>query len=514
MLATRRDTPTLYVPKRAAKSAVIETASNPVLLAEAKQRMFADIHSHNSLGPLNSYANAWQTFHDAAFNTNLEPNSPEWTDMIPLTIDKIFTVASLFKVGQYKSYCNYLQAVKEIHLRDHEWSTRLAKAAKDSIRSVSRGLGPAKQAAAFDLNKVFTLPDTVEPLVLHGPILAINMTIIGSFFILREIEISLALARSVTVDYTTQRICWNLPASKTDPKGLGKTRSWGCTCNGFLNTPCPFHAAAKRMECLHELFAIDGELPADLPFCPQIDGSVVDKENVVRTFEHIAKLLGLAIRSPDDQRLWGGHSLRVTGAQHLAELGVELVVIALLARWASAIVLRYAAEAPLLNITDTYKQKMQAFKLQSFITQVRQEMQEERDTMKRLHIDYVEAIKQEMELSKPQETPRSTQEKTDSERCIPSTATHPTHVINDETNVIHKAWICEISAQPITWSTRCGWKFGCSIHTPLFGMPTSYPWRNICKKCLPDERSSYQDEQLGNDSPSSASSSSSSGSDD
>ena len=144
MLATRRDTPTLYVPKRAAKSAVIETASNPVLLAEAKQRMFADIHSHNSLGPLNSYANTWRTFHNAAYNTNLEPGSPDWTDMIPLTIDMIVTVAALFKIGQYKSYCNYPQAVVEIQLRDHELPAHLAKAAKDSIESVSRGLGTRK----------------------------------------------------------------------------------------------------------------------------------------------------------------------------------------------------------------------------------------------------------------------------------------------------------------------------------------------------------------------------------
>ena len=47
-------------------------------------------------------------------------------------------------------------------------------------------------------------------------------------------------------------------------------------------------------------------------------------------------------------------------------LGVELVVIALLARWASSVVLRYAAEAPLAQLTDTYKQKLQAFKFKAF----------------------------------------------------------------------------------------------------------------------------------------------------
>ena len=85
--------------------------------------------------------------------------------------------------------------------------------------------------------------------------------------------------------------------------------------------------------------------------------------------------------------------------------GVELVVIALLAKWASAIVSRYAADAPLLNVADTYKLKMQSFKLQSFCAQAHQETQEKRDIMRRLHTDYVNAITQGMELGKPRDTP-------------------------------------------------------------------------------------------------------------
>ena len=113
----------------------------------------------------------------------------------------------------------------------------------------------------------------------------------------------------------------------------------------------------------------------------------------------IADQLSLPTKSSNGQRRWGGHALRVTGAQHLAGLGVELVVIALLARWASAIVLRYAAEAPLVNITDSYKQKIHNFKFQSFIAKMREEMDETKTAAMNLHRDYVTALKEEIELS-------------------------------------------------------------------------------------------------------------------
>jgi hypothetical protein len=45
--------------------------------------------------------------------------------------------------------------------------------------------------------------------------------------------------------------------------------------------------------------------------------------------------------------LLGGHSFRVSGAQRLAALGVEVAKIMIMARWAGESVLRYVREAPL-----------------------------------------------------------------------------------------------------------------------------------------------------------------------
>ena len=47
--------------------------------------------------------------------------------------------------------------------------------------------------------------------------------------------------------------------------------------------------------------------------------------------------------------------VRHTGAQYLAGLGIELAVIALLARWGTPVRMRYAQEAPLITFTDKVK---------------------------------------------------------------------------------------------------------------------------------------------------------------
>ena len=47
---------------------------------------------------------------------------------------------------------------------------------------------------------------------------------------------------------------------------------------------------------------------------------------------------------------------RVSGAIHLADVGVEIRAIMLLARWGSEVVMRYVRDAPLRNLTGKYFQ--------------------------------------------------------------------------------------------------------------------------------------------------------------
>ena len=97
----------------------------------------------------------------------------------------------------------------------------------------------------------------------------------------------------------------------------------------------------------------DVEDLAHVPVFPDFYGDVVTKAAVVRTVQVVATLTGMA---PAKVSGVTGHVCRITGSQHLAMLGFDIVLIMLMARWASDIVHRYISEAPLGSITEKYRQ--------------------------------------------------------------------------------------------------------------------------------------------------------------
>ena len=86
--------------------------------------------------------------------------------------------------------------------------------------------------------------------------------------------------------------------------------------------------------------------------------------------ELIAAALGDEVRDQAGQRRFTGHTFRVQGAQFLASMGLELFKIQLLARWASPIIMRYAATAPLRAITGDFRRLRQQSSLDDVIKEV------------------------------------------------------------------------------------------------------------------------------------------------
>ena len=76
------------------------------------------------------------------------------------------------------------------------------------------------------------------------------------------------------------------------------------------------------------------------------DGQVPTKAKMVATIEAFVTKGGDPLVSGPGLRLYGGHSLRVTGAQTLAAAGVDVHKIKILARHSGDSVFRYVAEAP------------------------------------------------------------------------------------------------------------------------------------------------------------------------
>ena len=127
------------------------------------------------------------------------------------------------------------------------WSAELTAAYKDAVRSVNRGVGIARQSKPLDTLAVagLCLPDA--PLVTGGPVAPGDFVVAGTFFMLREVEITSARYEHVTVSADGSSANWLLPTSKTDHKAVGVCRSWDCTCAvPGLEAACPVHALMRQ----------------------------------------------------------------------------------------------------------------------------------------------------------------------------------------------------------------------------------------------------------------------------
>ena len=222
-----------------ALTAVSSAAERQAALGALEDDMFAA----SSKKPRASYGRTWDTFHTAWFG----PSVP----VFPITVQKLLAVGALFKHGKYRSFQNNLSLVKDEHISlGHLWSEQLTRCGTKVERSVTRGIGPGKQCIGLDLAAACSLNLPADHLCEGGPIGPGNLVVAGSFFMLREIELSLALWHSVTFDLGARLVSWNLPASKTDPRALGKTRSWGCLCTNSAGSgtggPCPYHALLSQ----------------------------------------------------------------------------------------------------------------------------------------------------------------------------------------------------------------------------------------------------------------------------
>ena len=187
------------------------------------------------------------------------------------------------------------------------------------------------------------------------PIGWINMAVICSFFVLREVEGSLMMATSVEVNADRKTVTILLLVGKTDTKALGCERTWGCVCVDGGTRACPYHAAARQKELIWRRFG-DEVNRIGFPLFPTPDGTTVDKAVVVIMIEKSMSQLGFPLVNKDGRRALGGHAFRVGGSQWLCKCGVSDRVIAILARWGSEVIFGYLRDAPLQKLTDEYIQ--------------------------------------------------------------------------------------------------------------------------------------------------------------
>ena len=271
---------------------------------------------------------------------------------LPLTIQKVLYLAAGLKARRYRSAASVLSQLRvDAERTGEEISAGLRRAFTDSARSCRRGLGPSVTARALAFEKLGDLPLEMTPWATAGPVGPAAAMVVGSWWLLRETEAANLRASHVTFRNARGTLTAEvlLPVSKNDQEAKGVARAQACLCGGPARRPdCPAHSALRQMALLRRLFPdrFDAAGPhVDLPFFPQLTGKPVTKEGFTRTIFEAARRLNMEMTTADGAERFSGHSLRATGAQGLATLGVETYAIQLLGRWGSGVVLRYVRTA-------------------------------------------------------------------------------------------------------------------------------------------------------------------------
>jgi len=340
----RRDFPPVTPATRGSIDRAMAAASSeraPAALAEIEDLKFSNSSK-------NSRSAQWKTWAKLAEAWCLPP--------LPLSVDLVNKMAASFRAGGYRSTSNYFARAKEQHLQciGEPVSPRTSCAIKQAIRAADRGALSTQLKESFEL-ELFASPanqtgetayDTAAEYI-RSTEFAINFTILGSWWMTREIE--LAAAKIVDVEQTSrQTVRWKLPASKNDTAGKGVWRSHGCCCSdkqgadnpSFCgNKICPFHVMTRHIK-------LSGPTTESTPLFPNLFGQHLSKhESILLIHKAVAWIMGFD-DSEQVQHI-GGHALRVAGAQALARAGTDTTLIQLVGRWGSAAILRYIQSAPL-----------------------------------------------------------------------------------------------------------------------------------------------------------------------
>ena len=205
-------------------------------------------------------------------------------------------------------------------------------------------------------------------------------------------------------------------------------------------------------------------------------------EAIVALVDELATRSGESLVTPDGQRRYGKHSFRSTGAVYLSSLGIELLKIQMLARWASPIITHYTRLAPLRSITNDFKRAIlntatqKVSKGKAIKDDANKSNTKGSDTKKVLKILKAELKKYEEEIAELNRRVKRTRHKLGPR----------TYVTNTKTQVVHRIGTT-IEEAGLHACTLCGWR--CAAKGRLsVDAPTVL--KKTCDTCLPALRAS------------------------
>ena len=322
--------------------------------------------------------------------------------------------------------------------------------------------------------------------------------VVGAWFLTREVELSTTRACLVSItEGTSPSVSWCLPASKSDLKAAGIERIHYCECVDVGAAYCPVCAMRAHLEFLAKAFPDeieDGKFKHDFPLFPDAWGRPCKKDAMASTFEAVARFLGLPTVSLDGSEVISGHSLRVTGAQGLSRLGLDLWAIQLLGRWGSDAVRIYVRAVPLeAAARQAARAARRRHDLEDVVVAATATGSSPVKAIQKLAADaaprwaptiaaLVEPLEVEVESAEP----------------LPP---KPVWVRNESKHAtsgfFHAVSLRLEGLQMWEYKARCGWRFG-AIPTVAVGVqpPTVRHWEIVCSRCACAKQKALEAEAL------------------
>ena len=402
-------------------------------------------------------------------------------EMFPPTKESVIALGACLKAGGYLSADSYIQLYRtEAERRGFPLTADLARIFTDVVRSCRRGRGAPAKPTALPFMRLHELDlDGEEPWCAGGPIGPASALVAGAWFLTRELELS--TARAALIEFDTDEalrpiVRWRLPVSKNDPSALGVARSHGCSCTEGKRGCCPWHALDLQMKLLKRRFPqkfVDEAPSLDLPLFPATDGSAVTKDAMTETIRVGASRLGVKLSAADGSARVTGHSLRVTGAQGLARLGVDTWAVQLLGRWGSPTVLEYVQAVPLERSSEWARRAA---------TVTLEQMASSSPCSSTSAAPQISAL------------PAAAGAKTDIKAALEVAKEVSSAGSSSVSFVVSSLglWHCVpghgASGPTSTWTTSCGWRFAGKELRTASELPEALCYKFMCARCLGPRR--------------------------
>ena len=324
-----------------------------------------------------------------------------------------------------------------------------------------------------------------------GPISPRHALVVGSWFLCREVELSTTRACLVSVkEGSYPSVSWCLPASKADLKANGVERTHFCECRDAASPTCPVCAMRAHLAFLAAAFPSrfkNGVFDPDFPLFPSEKGVACSKEAMASTFVAAARYLGLPIESLDGGEAITGHTLRVTGAQGLSRLGLDLYAIQLMGRWGSDAVRLYVRAVPL---ECAARRAASAAARMKDLAEVVESASDETSSPEQVLCDLAAAAPPRWRATVCGLT-ESLEVEVETSSPFPLS---PTWVRNESTDPHCSGYFHVVSealsgVQMGEWKVRCGWRFA-GIPTVAIDVdpPVVADWYRVCRRCAKDRQ--------------------------